>query len=271
MIIGERFSQVYLDKGTPTCDSIRMRNRVSAAHWEILHSNRGGVIKLIQQETGAKVPYVGAVQSLASFFEQCEIRDFLDSITIIYKYYENQRMQRIANSWHVFIIRVFKEENVGYQLDEMGGVHFYVDEEFERNKVSVISCLDNHPAVLDKFSKAYAFLDADPADTSNAVTSIFEALEILYKHTIHSEGKDRLNSHGVQSKLKPLFQQLHHSNPIETTATNHLLDGFCDWIEAGHMYRHGQKVDQPMSPSIDFAVLYISQGASYLRTILRVV
>lgn len=69
-------------------------------------------------------------------------------------------------------------------------------------------------------------------------------------------------------RLKPLFQETHESNPVEITATDHLLDGFCDWLDAGHMYRHGQNVEEPAPPSLDFAVLFVSQGASYLRTLL---
>jgi hypothetical protein len=269
MTTGIKFSQVYLDMGAPVNDSPRVRNRVSAFYWEILTDDSIKLVSLIHKETGAKVPFLTSSYSLSSFFERCETRDFLDSITIIYKYFIENKKPYKAKQWYKFISRIFKEENLGYRLDDQGGVHFYIDEEFERARASVISGLSNHPAVNDSFSKAYAFLDATPPDTSSAVKSIFEALEILYKHIVKAEGKDRLNSHGVQKKIKQLFQEFHKSNPIEVTATDHLMDSFCDWIEAGHMYRHGQKVDEPAPPSLDFAVLYVSQGASYLRALLK--
>lgn len=268
MTEGFRFSQVYLDKGTPVNDSKRMRNRVSAIYWDILSDDKSNLVSLIHKETGAKVPFVTTTYSLTQFFEKCEIRDFLDSITIIYNYYAKSRKLYIAKQWHDFVSRVFKEENVGYFIDDKGGVHFYIDEEFERNRASVVTGLASQPAVSNLFTKAYSFLDSNPPDTSSAVKAIFESIEVLYKHIVDAEGKDRLNSHGIQKKIKPLFQALHKDNPIEAKALDHLMDGLCDWVDAGHMYRHGQKTEQPAPPSLDFSVLYISQGASYLRCLL---
>ena len=242
MIEGARFSQIYLDKGIPVNDSVRMRNRVSAIYWEILRSDSKELVSLIHKETGAKVPFLVNSFSLSQFFEQCEIMDFLDSITIIYQFFLSTLKGGKAKQWHNFISRVFKEENVGYRLDGEGGVHFHIDEEFERNRASVITGLASHSAVCESFSKVYSFLDSSPPDTSSAIKAIFEALEIQYKHIVGAERKDRLNSHGLQKKIKPLFQQLHTENQIEVAAMNHLMDGFCDWVEAGHMYRHGQKV-----------------------------
>ena len=268
MIEGQRFSQIYLERGAHVKDSQRMRNRVSAIYWELLEKDSFNIIQRIETETGAKVSAVGMGQSLDDFFEECEIRDFLDSITIIHKYFKEKHSSK-ARLWHAFIFRVFKEENIGYQLDDEGGVHFFVDEEFEGNRVSVIAGLDSQPAVKEAFSKAYSFLDSDPQDTSSAVKSVFEAAEILYKHTVDAEGKERLNGHGINKKLKPLFQENLKDNPTEVTAMDHLLDGFCDWVDAGHMYRHGQKVDEPAPPSLEFAVHFVSQGASYIRAMLN--
>ena len=264
---GVRFSQVYLDRSTPVNDSVRMRNRISAIYWDMLSNDKNDLISLIQKETGAKVPFTGASFSISNFFETAEIRDLLDSITIIYNYYvKSQRYKAIQ--WHTFISRVLREENVGYRLDGSGGVHFFVDEEFDRNRVSLIFGLTSQPAVSELFSKAYSFLDASPPDTSSAVKAIFEAIEVLYKHLVDAGGKDILNSYGIQNKIKPLFQQAHNENPIEAKALDHMMDSLCDWIDAGHMYRHGQKVEEPAPPTLEFAVLYLSQGASYLRLLL---
>jgi len=267
MTEGQRFSQVYLEKGAPVKDSQRMRNRVSAKSYELLNKDDFKLISLIESETGAKVPWVGSHHSLKSFFEKSDIRDFLDSITIIHQFYRANN-NRNAMQWRAFISRVFKEENIGYQLDAQGGVHFFIDEEFEKNRASVIAGLDTQPAVKEAFEKAHAFLDSDPQDTSSAVKSVFEAAEILYKHTVDAEGKERLNGFGINKLLKPLFQDHLKANPTEVIAMDHLLDGFCDWVEAGHMYRHGQKVDEPAPPSLDFAIQFVSQGAGYIRALL---
>jgi hypothetical protein len=62
-----------------------------------------------------------------------------------------------------------------------------------------------------------------------------------------------------------LAQKVYEGNKPATDAANHLLDGFCDWIDAGHIYRHGQKADELEMPPIDFSVATISSGASYLH------
>ena len=269
MIEGKRFSQVYIDKGTSVSDSVRMRNRISAVYWDLLHSDSSDIVELIHRETGAKVPFLGNAFILTQFFEKCEIRDLLDSITIIFQYFFVSRGNPTkAKQWHQFVSRVFKEENVGYRLDEKGGVHFYIDEEFERNRSTLITVLTSQPAVKEAVERAYSFLDQDPPDTASAVRSIFEALEILYKHIVKAEGKDRLNSTGVQKKLKPILQQSLVNNQVASKAVDHLMDGLCDWIDAGHMYRHGQKLEEPSPPPLDYAVLFISQGSSYLRYLL---
>jgi len=268
MIEGQRFSQVYLNQGTQINDSERMRNRISAFHSDLRDDDRHKIVELIHIETGAKVPFMGTYFSLTRFVEKCPIRDLLDAITIIYRYFLAGGQTRRSQAWHAFVTRVFKEENLGYRLDEKGGVHFFIDEEFERNRSTLISLLAQQPSVLSAFEKAYNFLDRDPPDTANSIRAIFEAMEILYKHIINAQGKDRLNSVGVQKKLKPLLQEKYSDSEVVSTATDHLMDGLCDWLDAGHMYRHGQKTDEPQAPPLEYAVLYVSQGASYLRFLL---
>lgn len=267
MIEGKRFSQLYLDKGIPVRDSVRMRSRLSAVFDELFNSYQNDIAKLIHKETGVKVPYGYSSYIFSDFIEKCDIRDLLDSITLIFQYISNHRTT-LANHWHQLVTRVFKEENVGYRLDKKGGVHFFVDEHFERNRLSLIAGLGKHPAVKEALEKAHSSLDQDPPDTSSAVRSIFEALEILYKHIVNAEGKDRLNSMGVKNKLKPRLLQTLVENQIASKAAEHLLDGLCDWIDAGHLYRHGQKVQETLPPPIDLAVIFISQGVNYIRYFL---
>lgn len=268
MIEGKKFSQVYLDKGKPIKDSMRMRNRLSAYYWNTLHNYQNNIAKIIEIETGAKVPSGYETYILTDFIEKCNIRDLLDSITLIYQYLLDAGEGRLAFQWHQFVTKVFKEENVGYRLDKEGGVHFFIDEEFERNRSSLIAGVGTQPAVKEAFEKSYSFLDQDPPDTASSVKSIFEALEILYKHIVDAKDKDRLNSHGIQKLLKPILQKSLADNQIGSTAADHLMDGLCDWVDAGHMYRHGQKVEEPLPPPLDFAVLFISQGACYVRYLL---
>ena len=268
MIEGKRFSQVYLDKGNPVNDSKRMRNRLSAFYSVNVHDYTLNIVQIIHRDTGAKVPSGYESYIFTDFIEKCDIRDLLDSITLIFQYLLGSGRIRMAEQWHQFVTRVFKEENVGYRLDEKGGVHFFIDQEFEHNKSALLAGLSSQPAVQGSFEKAYSFLDQDPPDTSSAIKSMFESLEILYKHILKTEGKDRLNSNGVQKKLKPILQQVLSENPVASQACDHIMDSLCDWIDAGHMYRHGQNVERNSPPPIEFAVLFITQGTGFIRFLL---
>jgi len=268
MIEGKRFSQVYLDKGKPVKDSKRMRNRLSAIYMDMLHYYESEIVKVIHKETGAKVPFGYNSYIFSDFIENCDIRDLLDSITLIFQYLQSSTPRLTAEKWHQLVTRVFKEENVGYRLDEKGGVHFFIDQEFERNKSALLAGLSSQPAVQDSFEKAYIFLDQDPPDTNSAIKTMFESLEILYKQILKTEGKDRLNSNGVQKKLKPILQQKLSGNPVALQACDHIMDSLCDWIDAGHMYRHGQNVEMYIPAPIDFAVLFITQGTGFIRFLL---
>ena len=265
MIGGQKFSQVYIEKGVALPDSARMRNRLSAVSFDYTGNHSFKLAKLIMRETGAKMPYFAQSYSFAKFFETCELRDLLDSITLIFKWHGGSP---IAKKWKLFVERVFKEENVGYRLDDKCGVHYFVDEEFEHSRAITVANLSSQPAVLEAFEKAHSFLDQDPPDTASAIRAMFEALEILYKHIVDAEGKERLNGFGVNKNLKPLLQKAFTENLTAATAVDHMMDGLCDWIDAGHMYRHGQKVKESSPPPLSYAVMFISQGAGFLRFLL---
>lgn len=146
-----------------------------------------------------------------------------------------------------------------------------MDEEFEKSRVATLSCLSDarYKAVSAAFEQSYHSLDSEPPSTKEAVRSNFEALEILYKLIIDAKEKERLNSAGVNSNLKRIVAEMYAKDNTAKTAGEHLLDGFCDWINALHMYRHGQKVKEPIDPPMELAINLISSGAGYLRILVE--
>jgi hypothetical protein len=263
MTNGQRYSQIYLKEEIPQEDSMRMRNRIATYFEAHLIQPNEQIARAVRMTTGAVVH-----RYFPTFIRESELRDFLDTITIIFNFLTSPDMFRSdfrAANWHTFVSTVFTEEHLSYRLDKEGVVHYHPDEEYERSRMATVAGLASQPAVLEAFEKSYSFLDLEAPDTSSSIRAIFESLEILYKHITNSEGRERLNSHGIQSKIKPLIQNGLSENPTELKATDHMLDGVCDWIEAGHMYRHGQKVDETEAPSLEYTIMYISQGASYLR------
>jgi hypothetical protein len=83
---GKRFSLVYLERAAPVRDSERFRNRLAAYYWDHLHEHfQSDIQRRIEEETGATVPYTGFGYNVAAFFKNKELRDVLDSITLIYE------------------------------------------------------------------------------------------------------------------------------------------------------------------------------------------
>lgn len=267
MPTGQRFSHVYLERGKPTKDSPRMRRRLAAYLSELNIDVRIKSVESIHRELGVDVPaQVG--YNLRGFFDSAELKDVLDAITIIWRVFPYRRTQEIYQS---FVQRVFEEENVGYRIDELGGVHYFVDEEFERNRVSVLSCLgeSRYVAVAAEFESGIRRLDEDPPNTKDAVRSVFVALEILVKLMVDGEKVARLGPAEVERYLKPLAGQAYNENRVASDSANQVLNALSDWINANQMYRHGQKVEEPAPPPLELAVVIVSTGASFLRWLVE--
>lgn len=278
--IGKRFSHVYIERGVPQKDSVRLRRRLSAFFVDKFRSDYGNSIaQNIHQELGVCIPVVRGyiLNDFNQFFNKSDLRDVLDSITLIWEFLSLKDSavpyaSNNAEKWKNFTQRVLSEENLGYQLDEKAGVHYFVDEEFERNRLSALACLESsrYAAVAHEFKKSHSKLDTNPPETKEAVRACFEAIEILYKLITNAPEKSRLNSNGVRDKIKPMAENNYSEDPTALKVAEHLLDGLCDWIDACHMYRHGQKVEEPNNPPIELAVQMISTGAGYLRWLVEI-
>ena len=162
-----------------------------------------------------------------------------------------------------------REENMAYSLDEKCGVHFFVDEEFERNRITALACLasERFAGVRAAFEQSHSYLDAQPSDTKAAVRSAFEALEILAR-LMDTESKN-LNKWMVENKLKPLALA-QAVDATESTVLGKLLDGLAISVDGLHNYRHGQGSEQPVAPSLSVAVYVVSSVAAAMRLLVAV-
>ena len=263
---GKRFSQMYLERGAPVRDSQRFRNRLGAYLNKNFINDIFKIGELIHTETGVEPSWNQGPQ-IAKFLEKAEMRDVLDAITLIYQVVNNRHYEA-GHDWKTFVERVMREENVGYRLDSKCGVHFFIDEEFERNRFAAVSALDSSElqGVRDAYEAAYSYLDNDPPDTKAAVRSMFEALEILVRQMIPAT--KNLNRWVVENPLKERCVQLYQSEPTAKTVVSGLFDGFADWVNALQNYRHGQPSEQPVAPTIEVAVYVLSSGSSFLRWLI---
>jgi hypothetical protein len=265
MEVGKRFSLLYLDRSKTLRDSQRFRNRLAAFYWKSLHSlHASDIVHAIQLEIGAEVPFIVGSYSGSDFFKQSELRDLLDSITVIYKLVKGGPFGNVPDNWKNFVGRAISEENLGYRLDDECGVHFFVDEEFERNRFSTLAVLEDPQYSGSKaaYDAAYKYLDADPIDTKGAVRSIFESIEILVKQMVDTK---LLNRSVVESKLKSKCLTTYESDPTAKNVASKMFDGFGQWVDSVHNYRHGQVGDEPVSPPENIAIYIISSGTAFLR------
>jgi hypothetical protein len=268
-IKGELFSRLYIERGTPTQDSATFRTRLVGFLETYEPAKYADIATAIKTEIGVAVEThstgFGVFHDVPKFFEKGRIQDVLSAITLIWRYLKPKSAH---NAWRIFVSRAMREENLGYSLDDACGVHYLVDEEFERNRVSVLRAVDapRYAAVRAAFESAHSYLDAQPPDTKACVRSMFEAVEILAK--LMEPGSQRLNRQLIE-KLKVSATWL-LGDAIEVTAREKIFDGVADWVDAIHMYRHGQATQEPIAPSMDLAVYVLSSGAAMLRLLLGI-
>src|SRR5262249_34453913 len=124
---GQRFSRVYVDRGKPVDDSRRVRRQVAAVIHEMPDLNE--LPSIVPRELGLDLVWSGVGPDWPAFFNRIEVADFLDLITITYRYLTDKRRGGMrdlsANErWVAQVRRIFEAENFGYSIDDAGGVHY---------------------------------------------------------------------------------------------------------------------------------------------------
>ena len=272
---GQLFSRVYIPKGDPLPDSHRFRLRLACGvsdmfrpMSEYLESELGSIV---QRELGVRVPRMrmSGDWDIGEFIATAEIRDVLDSISFVARLIRDRGLN--AQLWTKFVGRVFAEENLHYRIDDLGGVHFLVDREFERNKNAVLICLGGKfPVVEESLNSAFSRLSREPFDTKAAVWDMFSAAESLVK-TITNNSGQVLTDKFVETNIKPMVQRVYGKIDSAThSAAGKSISGFSQWVQSVHPYRHGQKDSKSTNPPLEITVLLLSQGASYIRWLVEV-
>lgn len=261
---GKKFSLLYLDRSKSLKDSKRFRNRLAAFYKEFLDTYYDDkIIESIEMEVGAVVNgYV------PTFIKDTELRDLLDSITVIYKTLLGKDQNIIAKKWKEFVERVLLEENLGYRLDEKCGVHYFVDEVFERNRYSTLLVLEDqrYSSIRTAYDMAYQYLDNHPMDTKGAVRSIFESIEILVKQMVKT---NNLNKWVIENTLKKKCLSFYGSDATAQEVMSKMFDGFARWVDSIHNYRHGQADAEPVAPPFNIAIYSLSSGTAFLRWLIE--
>ena len=267
---GNRFSHTYLTRGEPTSDSRRARRRISSLIWDIPSPALAGLGRLFESELGIALPGGAYNSNWHKFFEQCDLRDMLDAVTLANRHLLQHGYTGIARKWLLDVQRIFQEENLRYRLDSKGGVHFSVDQEFEASRNAAISALQapRYLNVVDAFERAYSQLASVPPDGKNSVRAVFSAAEGLFR--LMFPDAPRLTSSEIEKRLSPVVQKVFNSDAAALGATSKLLASFKDWVDGAHFYRHEPGKEEIAQPPLPLAINFVSLGASFIRWLAEI-
>lgn len=268
---GQLFTHMYCDRDEPQQDSETFRRRLgSYCQYEFVRY-QWALGSFLKKETGLVIPQAGGHFNFTDTFLIFELKLTLNLITIIFRFFlstDSPNDIKYGYKWLSFVERAMKEENMGYKVDNMCGVHYLIDQEFEHNKISALSCLQNvkYAGVLDAFETSFQYLSPATLDTKAAVRSMFECIEILAKMMTATP---RLTSKVVKINLKTIAIDHYQSDKTMKSVVSKVFDGFAEWVDSIHFYRHGQPEEEPVAPPLDFTIFSISTGASFLRWLVE--
>ena len=260
---GKKFSQVYLQRGTPVADSKRMRARIATLFYVLKLDEKCELPDLIQLRQGIKVPSGFDVRLWGKFFDQCELQDIMDCITLIYRNLDGQK----AEIWLREIRLILQEENVHYSVDEQGGIHLTIDAEFAGTQAATIGALrePRHAAALMAYNNALKSLDEAPPDSEGAIRHVFEALENVFMLMFPSAA--RLGQQEIRRYLVPFINECDLADGVAVRIAQKMASSLGEWAEGAQQYRHGSRMEDSPSVPLELAVLIVSSGSSFLRWI----
>jgi hypothetical protein len=264
---GARFSHVYLERGEPAQDSARMRRRIAALIGSFRDLGELGMV--VPREMGVDVPWGNAGANWVRFLQDCSLRDLLDLVTVAFKQLKlTQRTGcyevKAEVRWVLEVRRIFSEENIHYTVDDSGGVHFRIDDEFARNSAAAISALQTprYANALHAFDGGMAAFAQAPPDGKSAIRGVFAAAEGVFRLILPAA--QRLGAAELDG-LVPLLQRLYAQDDTARRSAPKMLSSLKDWVDAAHFYRHEEGAEEVAQPPLNLAIYIVSTGASHLR------
>lgn len=261
---GRRFSQLYLRPESLTSDGPRLRRRLIGAFQDVIDRRALEFGTHLERELGIKVMGSGSMSAYVLWDKlgEGELRDILDTITLLGHYLRAQRMTSEVR-FLTAVRRILSEESASYRIDPDFGVHPAVDGAYQANVEAAIRSLApaNFLAARGHIEKADKQL-LPAGDTREAIRAAFDAVENIFRQQFSRA--PHINRGSIQSDLRPLVDRL-YADGVEKRTAAKMVDALSDWVDACHNYRHEPGHPEPTPPSEDLAVLLVSQGFSYAR------
>lgn len=263
---GERFSLLYAQHSEPLLDSARARHRVGAFLGDAIVDPHGAHLAAqISRNLGISMLGDGQHPShWHQFIRECKISDFLDTLTVIYRYLFWHLNEDAANCWRDAVRQIFDEEHLGYEVDDAGGIHPRVDRSYQTNLSSAVAGLgsERYQKVRELLDMSSTHLCSTPPNYKQAWRSTLSAVEVLFG-LIFPYG--RLTPDEVDRRLRPALERAYDGDPAAQKTAQRMLAAFKEWIEASQRYRHQPGAAISPNPPADLTILAISQGTSLLR------
>ena len=197
------------------------------------------------------------------------LNDVLDLITVIYQALSREHQERHyadprPDAWVQQINDILTEENVAYEVDQKGGVHYRVDAEFARGRAATVAALvgARYENARDNFERGMAALSQASPNGKDAIRGVFASAEGLFRLMLTKS--PRLTA-SEADKLKPVVQKVHAGDAAALGASMKMLESFKQWTEAAHFYRHEPGTEEVAQPPLELAIHLVSTGAAHIR------
>ena len=263
---GEKFSRRYVQPGDPAQDSGRARHRVGALFGESVFNDQAERLAAhLGRELGVPVPGDGRhLSNWQDFFRDCRTPDFLDTVTVVYRYLFWHVDGDIANWWRDVVRQVFADENLAYEIDDVGGIHPRIDREFQANIATAVAGLqsERYQTVRELAESASKYLNTHPPNYKQAWRATLSAVETLFGLMFPYV---QLTAGEIERHLRPVVQRAYEGDATAQQAAQKFLSGLKEWAEASQNYRHRPGTAESVEPPPDVAIFAISYGASLLR------
>lgn len=256
---GMKFTDLYRERGPEVQDSVKLRRRLAMRMSE--DATRNDLIQPIRAETGWTMAGHSRLEFWLSLTEDLALDDLLDFVTIFSRIISEQTSYNEGPNFIGFVQRAFNEENVAFEVDDYGGVHYRVDTAFQHNRAAALQALSGTENVSARTSYdiAQQALASHPTDTLLAVRSAFDAVENLFKRRFTTS---RLGATEVKKELRDSGDA--HGSRARDSARR-LNESFAEWVNACHLYRHADGEPEPSPPPRWLAIALVDSASIYIR------